>query len=251
MASECLWNELPGEVTLPEDEVHVWCVSLDQSASHIQSLFHILSPKERTRAERFHFERDHRRYIASQGHLRKLLGRYLRIAPEHIEFCHGARGKPALKETGNTGTTLKFNLSHSHEVALYAITQNREVGIDIEHIRPVSDAIQIAERFFSPQEQKIFRSLPPEQQIEAFFNCWTRKEAFIKAIGEGLYHPLDQFSVSLAPGEPARLLHVENDPQETARWFLQALNPASGYVATLVVEGQSLQLKCWRIQSQE
>lgn len=247
IAFECFWDEPPDEVTLPKDEVHVWCVSLDQPAARIQALFHTLSPKEQTRAERFHFERDRRRFIASQGHLRMLLARYLYIVPEYIEFHHGTRGKPVLKETGTARTTLKFNLSHSHELALYAITRNREVGIDIEHIRPVSDAAQIVKRFFSPQEQRIFCSLPPEQHIKAFFNCWTRKEALIKAKGEGLYHPLDQFSVSFAPGEPARLLHVENDPQETARWSLQELTPAPGYVAALAVEGHSWRLRCWRI----
>lgn len=251
MPFECLWDDPPAEIALPEDEVHVWCAFLDQPRSHVQALVHILSIEEQSRAERFHFERDRRRYIASQGHLRMLLGQYLRIAPEHIKFHRGTRGKPALKETGSTEANLKFNLAHSHELALYGITRNREIGIDIEHIRPIPDAAQIVERFFSAQEQRTFFSLPPEQHLEAFFNCWTRKEAFIKAKGEGLYHPLDQFSVSLAPGEPARLLQIENDPQETARWSLQALNPAPGYVATLAVEGHSCRLRCWRVQSKE
>jgi 4'-phosphopantetheinyl transferase len=173
------------------------------------------------------------------------------MAPEYIEFRHAARGKPALKETGSPGieaAKLKFNLSHSHELALYAITQSREVGIDIEHMRPMPDAAQIVERFFSLQERRTFHALPPEQQNEAFFTCWTRKEAFIKAKGEGLYHPLDQFSVSLVPGESARLLHVEKEPLEITHWSLRALTPTPGYVAALAVEGHSWQLRCWRIR---
>jgi 4'-phosphopantetheinyl transferase len=244
MVSECLWDNPPAEITLPEDEIHVWCAFLEQPASRIQAMFHILSIEEQSRAERFHFERDRRRYIVSQGHLRTLLGQYLRIAPEHIKFHRGTHGKPALKEAEN----LKFNLSHSHELAIYAITQSREVGVDIEHIRSIPDATQIVKRFFSAQEQRTFFSLPPEKHLEAFFNCWTRKEAFIKAKGKGLYHPLDQFSVSLAPGEPARLLEIENDPQETARWSLRELLPAPGYVAALVVERYSWRLRCWRVQ---
>ncbi len=250
MAFDCLWDDPPIDVTLLEDEVHVWCVSLKQPASRVHSLARTLSKSEQMRAERFHFERDRRRYIVSQGFLKTILGRYLNMAPEQIGFYHGTRGKPALKEAESTNSEkgkLQFNTSHSHELALYAITRNREVGIDLEHIRPIPDAEQIVERFFSVQERTAFQALPPGQKTEAFFNCWTRKEAFLKARGEGLYQPLHQFTVSLSPEEPARLLHFEENPKETARWSFQALTPAPSYVAALVVEGHSWQLTCWRM----
>jgi len=250
MSFECSWGEPPADITLPKDEVHVWCVFLAQPATRVQSLASTLSKNERIRAERFHFERDRRRFRVSQGYLRTILGRYLKIAPQQIEFRHGHRGKPALKETESTNPEkrrLQFNISHSHELVIYAITRNREVGVDIEHVRPMPDAEQIVERFFSVQERTAFRLIPPSQKIEAFFSCWTRKEAFLKASGEGLYRPLEQFSVSLSPGEPARLLQIENDPQETARWSLRELIPAPGYVAALAVEGHSWELRCWRI----
>ena len=241
----------PDGPVLSEDEVHIWGVSLHQSSPCLEMLSQFLSQEERTRTERFHFDRDRRRFIVSQGYLRILLGRYLDMRPKQIEFFRGARGKPDLKTSKTVhpeAAKLRFNLSHSHELAVYAVTKGREIGIDIEHIRPVSDAANIVKRFFSSQEQAAFFSLSEEQQIEAFFNCWTRKEAFIKAIGEGLFHPLDQFSVSLKPGEPARLLHIGPEPHEKHRWLLRAFVPASGYVAAVVAEGQSWRLKCWRTE---
>jgi 4'-phosphopantetheinyl transferase len=141
---------------------------------------------------------------------------------------------------------LGFNLAHSHELALYAITRGREVGIDLERIRSNLVDEQIAERFFSPREVVVLRGLPTHRQREAFFNCWTRKEAYVKAKGQGLSIPLDQFDVSLAPGEPAALLSTQWHPQEASRWSLQKLNPGCGYVAALAVEGHDWQVKCWQ-----
>lgn len=249
MTIQCIWETPPDDFSLSYDETHVWCVSLNQSDSSLQSLSLLLSPEECARADRFHFERDRRRFIVSQGTLRKLLGSYLTIPPEDVRLRRHNRGKPALdlSETGHNGLVpLKFNLSHSHELALYAITHNREVGVDIEHIRPVQDAEQIVKRMFSPQEQATFFAFPQPRRLEAFFQCWTRKEAFIKAIGEGLYYPLDRFSVEFTPGRPACLLHTAPDPREASRWSLRALNPASGYVAALAMEGEISSLKCWR-----
>lgn len=242
----------PDEPVLAEDQIHIWCVSLQQSSACLETLSQPLSQEERARAERFHFDRDRRRFTVSQGYLRTLLGRYLKMAPEQIEFYRGPRGKPGLKisERMHPGAaTLRFNLSHSNELALYAITTGREVGIDIEHIRTVPGAAPIVKRFFSSQEQAAFFSLAEEHRKEGFFNCWTRKEAFIKAIGEGLFHPLHQFTVSLRPGEPARLLQVGSEPPEKCRWSLRAFVPAPGYVAAVVAEGHSWHLKYWQAES--
>jgi 4'-phosphopantetheinyl transferase len=154
-------------------------------------------------------------------------------------------GKPYLAAKFNPGD-LRFNLAHSNELAVYAFALGREIGIDVEHVHALPDAEQIAARFFSAQENVVLRMLPEGQRLEAFFNCWTRKEAYIKAIGEGLSHPLDQFQVSLSPEEPTRLLNVEGSPEEVTRWSIAPWVPAAGYVAALVVEGSGCHLECWQ-----
>lgn len=245
------WETPSAQLSLPLNEVHVWRVSLQQTAVPLSALEALLSPAEQQRAHRFHFERDQRRYIVSQGGLRILVGRYLKIGPRQIEFSQGARGKPALAASSLTPDApgeLRFNLSHSYEVALYAFAWNRDLGIDVEHIRPVADTDQIVRRFFAPQEQAVFFALPDDQRLGAFFQCWTRKEAFIKALGEGLYYPLDQFVVAFAPGEPARLRDITGHPEEIKRWSMQALTPAPDYAAALVVDGQDWHLRCWHME---
>jgi 4'-phosphopantetheinyl transferase len=242
-----LWSPLPKVLSLGNDEVHVWRVTLDLETSQLNSLRQILSVDEQARGERFYFQKDHERFIAARGLLRTILGHYLGREPGQLQFGYGPHGKPYLAgEWSWSG--FRFNISHSQGLALYAITQGREVGVDIEYIRPHSAHKQIAHRFFSPREVMTLNALPPHLQQEAFFNCWTRKEAYIKAKGKGLSFPLNQFSVSLTPGEPAALLHVQEDPQETSRWSLQTLDPGPGYVAALAVEGQDWQLKCWQMK---
>jgi 4'-phosphopantetheinyl transferase len=240
-----LWRLPPPDLTLSSKTVHVWRASLEQSAARTHQLSQLLSRDEQTRAERFHFERDQRRFIVSRGALRTILGRYLGVEPDQLRFRYGPRGKPYLSEEFDR-CALYFNLAHSHELAVYAFTCGREVGIDLEWVHLMQDVEQIADRFFSARENAVLRTLPEGQRLEAFFNCWTRKEAYIKAIGEGLSQPLDQFQVSLAPGEPARLLIVEQAPEEVSRWSLEALTPIPNYVAALAVEGRDWCLKCWQ-----
>ncbi len=206
-----------------------------------------LSPDEHTRADRFYFQKDRERFTIARGLLRIILGRYLNMEPCCLQFRYNPYGKPALaNESGGNG--LRFNLSHSDGLALYAITRGREIGVDIERIRPDLAEGQMAERFFSSREVKALRALPPSSQPVGFFNCWTRKEAYIKASGKGLTLPLDQFDVSLVPGEPAALLCVSGDPEESSRWCLQDSSPGPGYVAALAVEGHNWRLKCWQWQ---
>jgi 4'-phosphopantetheinyl transferase len=238
-----VWDSPPTNLAISRDEVHVWRASLEHPAGYIQRLTQTLSEDERQRADRFRFERDRRRYIVGRGLLRAILGRYLNLVPGQLRFRYGPRGKPALAETRDE---LCFNIAHSHELALYAVAQGQEVGVDIEHVHSIYELEQMAERFFSSREVAVLRALPPDQKQEAFFNCWTRKEAYIKAIGDGLSRPLDQFDVSLAPGEPARLLNVAGDSQEASRWSIRALMPASGYVAALAVAGHGWRLQCWQ-----
>jgi 4'-phosphopantetheinyl transferase len=190
-------------------------------------------------------ERDREHFIVARGVLRAILGRYLNRVPECLSFSYGARGKPALAGESDTDA-IRFSVSHSHGVALYAFTRGREVGIDLERIRCDLAAVEIAERFFSRREVAMLRSLPTAVQHQAFFRCWTRKEAYIKAKGEGLSLPLDQFDVSLAPEEPAAVLGAQRDPSEASRWSLQDLAPAPGYAAALAAEGHGWRLACWQ-----
>lgn len=239
------WCPPPEILTLDSSEVHVWRASLDLPASRTQRLEQPLSLDEREKAERFYFQKDRKRFIVTRGLLRMILSLYLEIEPGQLRFDYDIYGKPTLaRESGEAG--LCFNLSHSHGIALYAVTRNREIGVDIERVRADVEIQQIAERFFSPQEYETLCALPSNMQAEAFFACWTRKEAYIKARGEGLAFPLNQFDVSLAPGEPAALLSTKGDPQEASRWSLHELDPGPGYVAALAVEGYGWRLKCWQ-----
>jgi 4'-phosphopantetheinyl transferase len=224
--------------------VHVWRAALDVPESQVRSLWYILTADECQRAERYVFAKDRTHFVVARGLLRVLLGRYLRQDPPQLRFIYGPHGKPALA-TDTGGGALRFNVSHSHGLALYAITRGREVGVDVERIRPEVAQEKIAERFFSPREVTLLRALPAPLQATAFFACWTRKEAYIKATGEGLTLSLGQFDVSLVPGEPAALLRTAWDPQEAARWVLQDLAPALDYRAAVAVAGHDWRLTCW------
>jgi 4'-phosphopantetheinyl transferase len=222
--------------------VHVWQARLDQFAGQQGQMLDLLSADERERAERFHFAKDRRHFIAARVLLRTLLGRYLSLPPQRLSFSYSPYGKPALAGEGES-RALRFNVSHSYGLALYAVAREREVGVDVEYIRHDVVSDSIAEHFFSAREVATLRSLPAELQPRAFFNCWTRKEAFIKARGDGLSFPLDQFEVSLDPQEPAALVSIRSDRREASRWSLQALPVEEGYVAALAVKGHE-----WRLE---
>lgn len=233
--------------SLQTGEIHIW-------RSHIQKcdlavLKPILASDETTRAERFYFAKDRDAYIACRGTLRSLLGKYLNLPPSLLKFHYSSYGKPSLAEQDNkiVRKPIQFNLSHSNEFSLFGFTLDREIGIDVEFIRPKVVEEEIAERFFSPLETQALRSLPHEQQVEAFFRCWTRKEAFIKARGDGLSLPLDQFDVTLGPDEPAALLRTAFDPEEASRWSLYHLNVEEGYSAAVAVEGSSHTVKLFSL----
>jgi 4'-phosphopantetheinyl transferase len=193
-----------------------------------------LSDDERQRASRFAFDRDRRRFVVARARLRAELGARLGVRPEAVELQYGAHGKPALAGRFADGG-LCFNVSHCDDVAVYAFSRC-EVGIDVEAIRSLTDADAIAARFFSYRENVVYRALPPRDRPLGFFQCWTRKEAFIKALGEGLSHPLHSFDVSLAPGERAELLRIESAPGDDRTWRLESWSPAPGYVAAFVAE---------------
>ncbi|MGH8771500.1 MAG: 4'-phosphopantetheinyl transferase family protein, partial [Burkholderiales bacterium] len=206
---------------LAADQVDVWQASLGA----LPDLKAVLSPDELQRAARFHFEKDSRNFIAARGWLRTLLARYLDTTPASLSFDYGTRGKPALSGGGD----LRFNLSHSHDLALLAVTKKRELGVDVEFMKESTAGPEIAERFFSAAEVAELRALPGEQQRVAFFAGWTRKEAYIKATGAGLFGALDRFTVSLAPNDSRVSLRVHDDEREAARWTLCSLHPGEGY----------------------
>ncbi len=243
-SSHFTWPHPPKTLKLARDEIHVWRAALDLTASRITSLRASLSPDEQARANRFRFDKPREHFITARGLLRAILSRYLHVPPGQLQFRYSPHGKPSLILSGKH--TFNFNLSHSERLGLYAVSCAQSIGIDLERVRPVSDMEQLVERFFSVQERAVFRTLPANQKLEAFFACWTRKEAYLKARGEGLTLPLDQFDVSLTPGEPAILLSDRKNPQATSQWSLQDLHPGSEYVAALAVKGDHWQLKCWQ-----
>ena len=228
------------------DDVHVWLACLDSSFRSLPQLGDSLSLDERRRAARFHFERDRRRFVAGRGVLRAILGEYLETEPKQIAFGYGPNGKPSLAPA--VGLRLRFNVSHSQNLALFAITKVGAVGIDLEAIRPIADAEQIALSLFSPWENECLQTLPEVERLEGFFNCWTRKEAYVKARGEGLSRALDDFDVTLTPGDPVRLVSVRGDPSQPSRWSLSGLSPVDGYAAALAVEGHGRRVisRSWR-----
>lgn len=205
--------------------VDLYCHSLEPAAGRLEVLSALLSAEERDRAARFHFDKHRRYFTAARGILRELLGTYLGKPPSAIEFSYNPYGKPAVEG-------IYFNLSHSDNRALYAVSRAREVGVDIERINPSFADEQIPEQYFSPAEVKVLRALPKERQIEAFFNCWTRKEAYVKARGLGLSLDLQSFDVTLVPGEPAAFLRGAGE------WSIEAPEIAPGFAAAIVASGR-------------
>ena len=226
-----------GNLTLRADEVHVWHAQLDDHPA--DSLKLLLTEDEISRADRFHFAKDRNHFVVARGLLRKLLGGYAGVNAGELRFTYSEKGKPALAET--QGGSLHFNLAHSHGRAIYAFSMGREVGVDLEFRREDFAGDKIAERFFSPTEIAVLATVPLELKQQAFFDCWTRKEAYIKARGDGLSLPLDEFDVSFAPGAEAALLRNHKEPAEVTRWSMQSIPAPAGYVAAIVVEGQDLE----------
>lgn len=238
----------PEHVCLEEGDVHVWGASLRQPESVLEGMRQTLSGDELERSERFRFQRHRAAFVISRGLLRTMAGRYLCAPPRELRFAYTPYGKPYLAGAF-ADASLRFNLSHSHELVLYAFAADVEVGVDVEYMRPEFAGEEIARRFFSPREVESLSALPVGRRTEAFFKCWTRKEAFIKAVGEGLSFPLDQFDVTLAPDEPAALLSVRKDAREAARWSLLDVSPEPGYAAALVTEGRGMNVCFWRWQA--
>jgi len=221
---------------LDADEVHVWRIALDDE-SRVDECWPLLSAAEQAKASRFYREVHRRRYVVAHGTMRTILAHYLGEPADSLAFVEGAHGKPSLiRAPGASRLPIEFNLSHSDELALVAVALGRPVGVDLERWSPESEHLELAERFFSPSERDALRALAgdAERLIAGFFAAWSRKEAYLKATGDGITRGLHHFDVSLAPDEPARLLEDRLDPAAAGRWTMQALAPADGFSAALV-----------------
>lgn len=229
-----MWSSQPQSLSLSGGAVHVWRSDLQQPPELQETFLRLLDHDERRRAARFHFEKHRRRFVLSRGFLRVLLGRYLHIEPERVRFAYGPFGKPSLLDE-HGARRLRFNASHSHELAVYAFVEDCEIGVDVEYVKEDFATEDIARHFFSAYEVETLTGLPEAERAVAFFRCWTRKEAYIKALGSGLSHPLDEFDVTLAPDGPAALLRDHRDEHATSRWSMYNLD-LDDYAGALVVE---------------
>jgi 4'-phosphopantetheinyl transferase len=237
MPGSVSWQPSPSDLHVSDQTVDVWLADLDQPA---QPLLSLLAAAERQRADEFRFPHLKSRYVAAHGILRILIARYLNRQPEELVIALAEHGKPYLP-----GAELQFNLSHSENWAVYAFARRFPVGVDIEAVRDLDDLYSIARHYFSPAERAALAALPTAQQTQGFFNAWTRKEAFIKGIGKGLSQPLDSFTVTLEPDQPAELLHVADLPEAPQRWSMNALPTPPGFAGALAVYGQGYTLRLW------
>lgn len=234
-----------GRFELAENEVQLWRVDLEAIRPEEMRWREVLSSDEKNRADRFHFAVDRQRFIAARAFLRNILAGLLSIRPAEVNFSYSKNDKPFLGPAhAHSGIT--FNVSHSSGIALYAFARGRAVGVDVEQIRRDLEVETIARRFFSEFEQSQLAAWPETEKFDAFFRCWTRKEAYIKAIGDGLSLPLGQFDVSLEPGETNVLLATRPDSSEAQRWMLREVPAGAGYSAALCASGQDWKLTRWR-----
>ena len=216
------------------DDVRVWTARLEIDLARVARLQEILSPDERSRAARYRNPRDGHRFIVRRASLRRGVSACVGVAPRQIVFGYGPTGKPFVREP-SSARSLRFNLAHSAGLAVYACGAGHPVGIDIERARRHGDLDDVASRFFSPDERVKLASLPRSARTVAFYRCWTRKEAYVKAIGSGIEAPLDDFDVAFAPDAPAALLRVGWQPSEPSRWRMEALDVPHGYIGAIIV----------------
>jgi 4'-phosphopantetheinyl transferase len=242
---DSIWRSPPKDLTLPPNEIHVWRAFLDQPMPLVTWFARQLSADERKRAARFHFAHDQRRFTVSRGLLRILLSGYMQCSPESIQFCYTPYGKPTLAE--GTGTMLPhFNLSHSHELVLYAFSRTQEPGIDVELVRPIAEAKRIAERFFSARENAVLAALAPAEMQKYFFIYWTRKEAYLKARGIGLSADQESIDTDLLSEQQVDAQGGDENAQKGAQWFLHDLAPAPGYVGALATQEYDTRIVYWQ-----
>jgi 4'-phosphopantetheinyl transferase len=238
MRSLFVWKTPPQPIILNSKDVYIYRANLDLPVAQIQQLAHFLSPDEKIRAERFRFPEHQRRFVAARGILRELLSNYLELSPEQIVFEYSDRGKPKLPKSFNP-QQLQFNLSHSQEMAVYCFTLNRRIGIDLEYLKPLTDAEAIASRFFATTEKEFIASAPQEEKQQIFFQLWTAKEAYLKATGEGLAGSLAEIEIILNKERIISSFKLQGSTTATKSWSLFKFIPDNNYIGTVAVENLS------------
>ena len=245
MAYASNWNLPSGIIDLLTEDVHIWSASLDVPEDILHLLQRTLDAEERIRAGRFYFEQDRSRFIVCHGLLRTILASYLDIEPDRLQFNYTPNGKPFLVLKFR-GKALQFNLAHSHELALYALTLERRIGVDVEQIYSFDESSQLVRRILSKQERAELNKYPQDAKLETLFRYWTFKEAYVKATGEGLTLPLEKIHLSLMLESKARMISINRSVREASRWSLQELHPAPRFAAALVIEGFDYRLNHWQ-----
>jgi 4'-phosphopantetheinyl transferase len=224
--------------------LQIWRLDLRALAASEDRWLLLLSSNEQARATRLVPRHARQHFVATRGVLRTVLAAYLATDPKKLILQNSSKNKPSLGRP-HDDSRICFSVAHSGEVALLAFTRIREVGVDVERVRGDLDVDAIAHRFFSPHEQKQLAAVASDDKVEAFFRCWTRKEAYVKAKGEGLWLPLDQFDVSVAAGSDNALLATRPDGSDAARWSLREVSAGTGYVAALCVAGHDFRVRAW------
>jgi len=238
------WPSRERPPDLGDAEAHVWVAAVDAVLDNRPGFVSVLSNEERERAGKFLREVDSRRYSAVRALLRHLLGDYIGRDPGKVRFAYNAYGKPELADSSER--IVNFSVSHSGDLGLFGFVRRCRIGVDIEHIRPDINMQQLAKRWFSKNEFEKLETLPPDQQLDAFFRCWTRKEAYLKGRGEGITHGLDRFEVTLGPSEPVTILHADDDADVSRRWTLEHLTPQPGYLGAAAVDDGGIAFRCFR-----
>ena len=243
MAEGREWPKRRRPEPMDTHRIDLWWISVSAHRHRLDALKNLLTDEERRRADRYLFEKDHDVFVIARGSMRELIGAYLGRDAKGIRFSYGRKGKPSVALPSGGRLDLRFNLSHSKGAILLGVLLGHEIGVDVEYMRPLLDGAGIARRYFSPAECRALAEVSIERQKEAFFNGWTRKEAFIKATGEGLSRPLHSFDVELRPGRPARLMGLRSSASSAEKWEIRDIAPPEeGYRAAFCVEAAP-----WRV----
>lgn len=243
------WPLATFDLSLKKNQIQVFAISTNRSQNEIKRFFRMLSTDEMERAKRFKFDNHRNRFIVVRGALRELLGKQLNLSPDSLEFDYLERGKPFIK-TSFLNTPLKFNLTHSNDIALYAIAHDVDIGIDVEYILPSENKLKAVGKIFSKYEQKVLTGMSNHVRHKAFYECWTCKEALVKAIGGGISIPFDQFDIDVSQFGKPRILEIRLPGYSVKEWSIFYLKPHQDYIGAVAARGKDFSLNCWSLDNQ-